>query len=113
MPVNSTHPDYDATLLAWSRARDVMAGEDALKSGGVRYLPRLDSQTDEEYAAYKERAAFFNATARTAEGYVGLIFRRPPFVKTPEDGGLGVGCRSSSTMRTCWGPRWWGMPRMS
>ncbi len=90
MPVNSTHPDYDATLLAWSRARDVMAGEDALKSGGVRYLPRLDSQTDEEYAAYKERAAFFNATARTAEGYVGLIFRRPPFVKTPEDGGLGV-----------------------
>ena len=89
MPVNSTHPDYDATLAAWSRARDVIAGEDALKSGGVRYLPRLDSQTDEEYAAYKERAAFFNATARTAEGYVGLIFRRPPFVKTPEEGGLG------------------------
>ena len=90
MPVNTTHPDYDATLAAWSRARDVIAGEDALKSGGVRYLPRLDSQSDEEYAAYKERAAFFNATARTAEGYVGLIFRRPPFVKTPEVGGLGV-----------------------
>ena len=66
-----------------------MAGEDALKAAGERYLPRLDSQTDEEYAAYKERAAFFNATARTAEGYVGLIFRRPPFIKTPEDGGLG------------------------
>src|SRR5688572_18505478 len=84
MPVNSTHPDYDATLVAWSRARDVIAGEDAVKSAGVRYLPRLDSQTDEEYAAYKERAAFFNATARTAEGYVGLIFRRPAFIKTPE-----------------------------
>ena len=89
MPVNSTHPDYDASVTAWSRARDVMAGEDALKAAGERYLPRLDSQTDEEYAAYKERAAFFNATARTAEGYVGLIFRRPPFIKTPEDGGLG------------------------
>ena len=89
MPVNSTHPDYDASVTAWSRARDVMAGEDALKAAGERYLPRLDSQSDEEYAAYKERAAFFNATARTAEGYVGLIFRRPPLIKTPEDGGLG------------------------
>ena len=68
MPVNSTHSDYDANLPAWLRARDVIAGEDAVKSAGVRYLPRLDSQTDEEYAAYKERAAFFNATARTAEG---------------------------------------------
>ncbi len=84
MPVNSTHPDYDANLSAWSRARDVIAGEDAVKAAAVRYLPRLDSQTDEEYAAYKERASFFNASARTAEGYVGLIFRRPPFVKTPE-----------------------------
>ena len=34
--------------------------------------------------------SFFNATARTAEGYVGLIFRRPPFVKVPEsDDGVG------------------------
>lgn len=31
MPVQSTHPDYDATLPAWLRARDVIAGEDAVK----------------------------------------------------------------------------------
>ncbi len=85
MPVNSTHPEFDASLEAWSRARDVMAGEDAVKASGVRYLPRLDSQTDEEYAAYKARASFFNSTARTAEEYVGLVFRRPPFIKTPEE----------------------------
>ncbi len=84
MPVNSAHPDYDASVTAWSRARDVMAGEDAVKASGVVYLPRLDSQSDDEYAAYKERASFFNATARTAEGYVGLVFRRLPFIKTPE-----------------------------
>ena len=84
MPVNSTHPEYDENLVAWSRARDVISGEDAVKSAGIRYLPRLDSQTDEEYAAYKERASFFNATSRTAEGYVGLIFRRPPFLKIPD-----------------------------
>ena len=45
MPVNSTHPDYDGALPAWLRARDVLAGEDAVKAGGEKYLPRLDSQT--------------------------------------------------------------------
>ncbi len=66
------------------RARDVFAGEDAVKAAGVRYLPRLDSQTDEEYLAYKERASFFNASARTADGFVGLIFRREPTFKVPQ-----------------------------
>src|SRR3954471_23197395 len=84
MPVNSTHPDYDAALPDWIRARDVLAGEDAVKAAGERYLPRLDSQSEEEYLAYRRRAAFFNATARTADGYIGLIFRRAPFVKIPE-----------------------------
>jgi len=56
MNVNSTHPDYDASAAAWSRARDVIAGEDAVKAAGERYLPRLDSQSEEEYAAYKARA---------------------------------------------------------
>lgn len=83
MPVNSTHPEFDATLPAWLRARDVLAGEDAIKAGGEKYLPRLDSQTEEEFANYVKRASFFNATARTAEAYLGLIFRRPPFVKLP------------------------------
>ena len=90
MPVNSTHPDYDASAVDWSRARDVLAGEDAVKAGGEKYLPRLDSQTDEEFAAYVQRASYFNASARTSEAYLGLMFRRPPFVKLPE-GGAGVG----------------------
>ena len=90
MAVNSTHPDYDASALDWSRARDVLSGEDAVKAAGEKYLPRLDSQTDDEFAAYRKRASFFNATARTADGYVGLMFRRPPFVKVPESNS-GVG----------------------
>jgi hypothetical protein len=90
MAVNTTHPDYDDAAVDWSRARDVLAGEDAVKAGGENYLPRLDSQTDEEFGAYVKRASFFNATARTSEAYQGLIFRRPPFVKLPE-GGSGLG----------------------
>ena len=84
MPVHSTHGEYDSSASAWSRARDVLAGEDAIKAAGELYLPRLDSQSEEEYCAYRSRAAFFNATARTSDGYIGLIFRRAPFVKIPD-----------------------------
>ena len=84
MPANSTHLDYDANLPAWLRARDVIAGDDAVKAAGVKYLPRLDSQTDDEYAAYKTRACFFNATSRTCDGFLGLLFRRDPEVKLPD-----------------------------
>jgi hypothetical protein len=90
VPVNSTHGEYDGSAAAWSRARDVLSGEDAVKAAGERYLPRLDSQSEEEYSAYRNRASFFNATSRTSEGYSGLIFRRPPFVKSPEGSGVGV-----------------------
>ena len=90
MAVNATHPDYDAGAVEWARARDVLAGEDAVKAGGEKYLPRLDSQTDEEFSAYVKRASYFNASARTSEAYLGLMFRRPPFVKLPADG-AGVG----------------------
>ena len=84
MPVNRTHAEYDATAPAWSRARDVLAGEDAVKAAGDKYLPRLDSQSEEEYAAYKARASFFGATARTLAEYLDLIFRRGPVVAVDE-----------------------------
>ncbi len=90
MAANTTHPDYDASLPAWLRARDVIAGDDAVKAGGTKYLPRLDSQSDDEYLAYKTRACFFNATSRTADGFLGLLFRRDPEVKLP-DRHAGVG----------------------
>jgi hypothetical protein len=87
---NRTHPDYDTRAAAWVRARDVIAGEDAIKAAGERYLPRLVDQDDDEYNGYKGRACFFNATSRTADGYLGLIFRREPTVKLP-DHTAGVG----------------------
>ena len=90
MPANTTHPDYDASLSAWLRARDVIAGDDAVKAAGELYLPRLDSQDDDEYLAYKIRACFFNATSRTCDGFLGLLFRRDPEVKLP-DRHAGVG----------------------
>jgi hypothetical protein len=51
VPVNSTHPDYDANALDWLRARDVLADEGAVKSAGEKCLPRLDLPAREEYLA--------------------------------------------------------------
>lgn len=84
MKVNNTHPEYASALPGWLRARDAIAGDDAVKAGGEKYLPRLEAQSEEEYRSYRDRASFFNATARTADGYVGLMFRRAPFIKVPE-----------------------------
>lgn len=84
MPVNSTHPAYDAQLPSWLRLRDVLAGDEAIKRAGEKYVPRLDSQSDEEFRAYVERGFFYNATARTVSGYIGMIFRREPVLQLPQ-----------------------------
>ncbi|MEI8288900.1 MAG: DUF4055 domain-containing protein [Verrucomicrobiota bacterium] len=84
MQVNACHAQYAANLLSWSRTRAVIAGEDAIKAGGKLYLPRLDSQTDQDYENYKTRACFYNATGRSLEGFLGLLFHRQPEVKFPK-----------------------------
>src|SRR5687767_15026409 len=84
MPVDSTHPLYDEMIPKWSRARDVLSGEDEVKAAGEEYLPRLDSQSDEEYEKYLNRACLFNASARTSEGFRGMVFRREPELKLPD-----------------------------
>jgi hypothetical protein len=106
VPVNSTHPDYDANIVAWQRARDVFAGENAVKAAAEKYLPRLDCQDDNEFLDYKNHASFFNASARTADGFVRLIIRRDPAFKLP-DHRQGVGDtsgRSHLTPALC--PSW-------
>ena len=99
MDANSTHPDYDANVAKWARARDVLAGEDGVKAAGERYLPRLDSQSDDEYTTYRARASFFGATARTLEEYLDLAFRKAPEM------GLGAGSGLKAFVSDCdqWG----------
>lgn len=77
MPINSTHQSYDSHAKKWQRGRDACAGQDAVHERGVTYLPKLKEQSDDDYAAYKLRASYFNATGRTVDGLVGLVFRKP------------------------------------
>jgi hypothetical protein len=84
MPVNSTHPAYDANVESWERVRDVLAGEAALKRGGEKYVVRLNAHSDKDFTDYIQRTFFYNATARTVSGYIGMIFRREPVLRIPE-----------------------------
>lgn len=92
MPVNSPRREYSSSFPKWQRARDCFEGSDAVKLGGVRYLPALDSHKrdgliagGEKYEEYKLRALFFNAMGRTVEGLAGALFQVPPTIKAPLD----------------------------
>jgi hypothetical protein len=82
--VETTHPSYDERVTQWERAQDCYDGSDAVKKKGPLYLPHLDSHSasggQQRYDAYKQRALYFNATARTVDGLAGSIFQKEPEV---------------------------------
>jgi hypothetical protein len=84
MPVDLRHSEYLDREAVWGCARDLLAGEDAVKARTIAYLPRLDNQTDADYAMYLARAWFYNATARTHETLMGQVFRKSGRLVLPE-----------------------------
>ena len=80
MPVNTPSPEYQAALSRWQRCRDCVEGSDAVKARATAYLPALEGHqgSSQKYDAYKTRAVFYNATARTVAGLLGSVFRAPP-----------------------------------
>lgn len=76
MKIDTPHPEYTANSAKWKRARDVIAGQDAVHDAGEHYLPKLSGQTPMEYHAYKGRATFFGATKRTVQALHGMVFRK-------------------------------------
>lgn len=80
---DTQHGDYMAAHPKWVKCRDVVDGEDAVHKAGERYLPKLKGQDAADYASMVQRAPFYNATARTIDGLVGMLFRKDPVVTVP------------------------------
>lgn len=91
------HPDYAAMETRWALIRDVLEGEERIKSlcvtsGGTTsttYLPLPQTESDEtraaqRYFSYVQRAVLYNATERTLFGMVGQVFSKPPTTDIPE-----------------------------
>ena len=84
MPINSEHPDYEANIARWRLCRVAYEGEDAVKGAGTEYLPKVDpGQTLDEYHAYRARALFYDAVARTVDGFVGAVSRKAHVIDLP------------------------------
>jgi len=84
LPVTERHPSYELWADRWSKCRDFVDGEDAVKAAGVKYLPMLDGWTSPQYDAYRSRASFFGAAGRTVSGLVGAAFRVDPAADVQE-----------------------------
>lgn len=86
-PVATNSKEYKRMSDKWRRCRDVCAGSDAVKEAGTRYLPMLGLHKVAQdgaarYAAYKDRALFYNATRRTKIGLTGAATHKDPDVVT-------------------------------
>lgn len=84
MPVDTRHDDYEKYITKWRRARDAVAGEDAVHEGKTEYLPMLSKQEPEEYRAMLKRSPYFNASGRTLDALVGMVFRKAPMVQATD-----------------------------
>jgi len=83
MPIDTKHPDYKVYSPLWDKCKDFTDGEETVKAAGSEYLPRLSGQTNAKYNAYKKRAVFYAAAARTVAGLVWAIFRKAPVISLP------------------------------
>jgi hypothetical protein len=83
MPVDTQHSEYIGAAPKWKRCRDAVCGQSAVHAAGEAYLPKLKDQEQKDYDAYKLRASYFNATGRTKEGLVGMVFRKDPVIDVP------------------------------
>lgn len=89
MPIDSPHPEYKKHVSLWTRCRDAVEGQEAIKEAGAIYLPPLTAHVDQgtdgakAYSAYLGRALWFGATDRTLNGYVGAIMRTDPVFVVP------------------------------
>lgn len=88
-PVMTTYPEYSFLSTRWSVCREVIAGEDIVKSKGEKYLPMATLKCRDEsirrYEAYKMRTPFTPFTYMAYQVQHAMVFRRTPTVVCSDD----------------------------
>jgi hypothetical protein len=89
MPVDSKHPEFCEVEKDWQQIADCLEGQRKIKKEGTKYLPQPNPDDESEenqarYKAYKKRAVFHNATARTVGNMVGQCFSVDPVATLPD-----------------------------
>lgn len=80
---------YQSLQHQWKVVRDCVAGSDAVKAASTEYLPAASYKTTVEgikrYNAFKERAVFVPFVYSALNIMHGLVCRRTPTIKAPDD----------------------------
>lgn len=82
--ISQKSSEYLERVLQWGKVRDVIEGEERVKSKTTLYLPRPEAQNNKQYKSYRKRAVFYGVAERTLRGLVGLVFRVEPTVELPD-----------------------------
>lgn len=88
MNVSTEHPLHAKMRPQWQLIRDCVEGDDAIKRGGEKYLPKLcrpsKKEEDAIYSSYQARAFWVNFTGQALENIHGMIMRRHPTIDAPD-----------------------------
>lgn len=95
MPIDSTHPQYDAVSSDWTQMRDTFGGQRAVKAKTWTYLPATSGMIEDgvfagkepgksAYDAYLKRAVFPNLVKDAVEVLVGVMHRKPARIVLPD-----------------------------
>lgn len=84
------HADYVKRQPQWLRVRTAIEGQDAIQKAGVTYLPKTSGMVKndsdgQQYAAYKQRARFYELTQSAENGILGLAFSKDAEIDIPVD----------------------------
>jgi len=88
--VNYIMPELSERFAQYDMIKDCLAGQEAIKKRGDKYLPRPNaSDTSDEnvsrYNSYLTRAMFYNVTGNTCSGLVGQVFAADPVTEFPDE----------------------------
>jgi len=87
----TTHRDYNKYMGTYVKDYDCYQGQEEVKRKGTAYLPKLPAMALDKkvgsllYDNFLSNALWFPATSTTVRGYLGLLFRKNPIVKLPEE----------------------------
>lgn len=85
--VSTLHSEYVLRLKEWTKVRDCMKGEAAIKAKSEAYLPRPEGMSGmyaKAYDAYKERAHFPLICPYALSGALGIIITKLPEFNVPK-----------------------------
>lgn len=86
--VEFIRPEISTRLAHYTKISDCMLGDTAVKAKREVYLPKpnaadTSAENEARYAAYIERAVFYNVTKRTLAGLLGQVFLVDPVIDVP------------------------------